>query len=259
MTGQATTYREHFTIRKKINIDDMVREITATKSEESPRVITQPDPFAALLATIEKSKDNKNLKKVEGLSFDVAASKIESILKRLTKNENIKYNTNNKEILGNLALYFLNDSSCKYDLSKGLYLYGNTGSGKTTILKAFSLFTKVTRIKKFRIASAKEIVRKVTFENNAASLESYTLAAGSQGEWAIDDLGHEHECNVFGTKINCLEIVLTARYDRGLLTHCTSNLKPARIKEMYGQRLFSRMHEMFNFIEIKEADHRIKQ
>lgn len=213
------------------------------------------NPFEKRAALI-KEVQAKPLRKIEGLSFEMAASGFEHILKALTGKQELNYKKGTKDILGHIVYYLINDESSDYDLRKGLFFFGNTGTGKTTLLKACSEFTRTTRVKAFKIRSAKEVVNNILSDGNAKSLENYTQITEPYN-FGFDDVGHENECTIFGTRINAIEEILTARYDRKLLTHCTSNLTPDRIKEYYGQRLHSRLHEMFNIILINGEDFRI--
>ena len=56
----------------------------------------------------------------------------------------------------------------------------------------------------------------------------------------------------YGNKVNVIEEIILDRYDlfrkHHLITHITTNLDVEDIKEKYGERVLSRMYEMFNFI-----------
>jgi DNA replication protein DnaC len=51
--------------------------------------------------------------------------------------------------------------------------------------------------------------------------------------------------------------ILLSRYDlfvnRKMLTHITTNLSSSEIEELYGERVRSRMREMFNLIAFNES------
>jgi len=216
----------------------------------------QYDPFDRVVNQIVKNKAKNKLRQIEGLTFQNASHGFQRIAKEIINTDKLSFDDDTKEKIRQLIYYFMNDEKCEFDLTKGLFLYGNTGTGKTTLLRCFSAFTRVTRLKEFKIVSAKKIVNDVLSEGNASSLSKYSVVA-DQIDYGFDDVGHENECNIYGTKVNCLEEILTARYDRKLLTHCTSNLIPDKVKSFYGQRLYSRLYEMFNIIQVKGKDHRI--
>ncbi len=245
---------------KSVTVDELIREMERQpKKERQPKQenaqVEVINPFNKVLKEFNRPK---KLKTVEGLTYKYAANNFMEILMRLTGKEKLEFDKKKKEILRDLVLYFMNDPKSKYDLSKGLYLYGDTGTGKTTILEAFSRFAKGTEIKKIKLVSAKEIVSEVIMSSDASSLRDYTQRRFLYGyDFAFDDLAQEQECKIYGTKVDCMEMILTARYNKQLLTHCTSNLKPERIKEKYDKRIYSRFHEMFNFIHIEGKDHRI--
>lgn len=68
--------------------------------------------------------------------------------------------------------------------------------------------------------------------------------------WAFDDLGYESMGKHYGKELNVLEDVLELINTRKTwrVMHATSNLSSAQLKEKYGDRIFSRMRMMFNFI-----------
>ncbi len=219
----------------------------STKSIESIA-----NPFDLTVGAIE-AKTKKVLPKLDWLSRKEAAKEFMRIFKARAPNGKLTEET--KEITKNLVLYFLNDEASKYDLNRGIYLYGPTGTGKTTLMQCFADFTHTTRLKYFRMRSSKQIVSEVLSKGDSIELLKYSDSKTIH-DLAFDDLGHETECKIYGTTINCLEDILVARYEKKLLTHCTSNLTMDFVKKRYGQRLESRMYEMFNIILINGEDKR---
>ena len=56
----------------------------------------------------------------------------------------------------------------------------------------------------------------------------------------------------YGNDANIMAEILLSRYDlfirQGMLTHATTNLSASELEAIYGNRLRSRMREMFNLI-----------
>ncbi|WP_203532575.1 P-loop NTPase family protein [Draconibacterium halophilum] len=70
--------------------------------------------------------------------------------------------------------------------------------------------------------------------------------------YCFDDLGVEQVQKYFGNECNVMGEILLSRYDlfvsKGIPTYLTTNLSASEIEEKYGNRVRSRMREMFNLI-----------
>jgi DNA replication protein DnaC len=73
----------------------------------------------------------------------------------------------------------------------------------------------------------------------------------------IDDIGLENkESKYYGESSDVLGELLLDRYDIFLddryrkLTHATSNLDSKKLKDVYGERIYDRFKELFNFIPL---------
>ncbi len=73
----------------------------------------------------------------------------------------------------------------------------------------------------------------------------------------FDDLGTETSSKYFGNDCNVMAEILLTRYDlfkeKGLITNITTNLTSSEIESQYGNRLRSRMREMFNLFGYEES------
>lgn len=147
----------------------------------------------------------------------------------------------------------------------GLWLYGEPGNGKTTLMRAFMQvfhFLKDRRHFAFmgeywkpvlRFKTAKEIVdiRKEKPRDFYDLAEEYVLC--------IDDVGTEPaEIQDFGNIITPMVDLLLVRYDMRLFTIVTSNIAPEKIKERYGARISDRCREMFVPIRFNGPTYRFK-
>ena len=76
--------------------------------------------------------------------------------------------------------------------------------------------------------------------------------------YCFDDLGTENNLKYFGNECNVMAEVLLSRYDlfisRQLITHITTNLSAPEIEAVYGNRVRSRMREMFNLINFNQGN-----
>ncbi len=161
------------------------------------------------------------------------------------------------DIVENMALYFANDASFnlrgqKYSLKKGLLLKGTYGVGKTSILKAFRELKPTVN---FGIKSTIEIV-KMFDEGGVGVIDKYSKI----GEFCFDDLGTEKDGKNYGNTQNTFKDIMELRYNRfksiGTRTHVSTNLDANQFKERYGERMESRLYEMFNVLVFKGTDYR---
>lgn len=160
-------------------------------------------------------------------------------------------------------------------LSKGLLIAGNFGTGKTWMMKLFAKNARQT----YWIRSAKEIAQGYlnsgkkrsdgSFEDKKIPIEFIELFQNAVNDAAvfyqplsglcIDDLGSESKKNNFGNIMNVVGDLIEERYynkNYGLFLHATTNLSSEELKEFYGERVTSRMREIFNFIELPGNDRR---
>ena len=178
------------------------------------------------------------------------------------------WESDSEEIFKKIVRYFIGDSSGVYDLSKGIYLFGGFGLGKTLLMHTFQEFTKLVedRLKKadvyftkrsFKFNPCKDIAMEIQRTAKTDSLNQYMTEIR-----CFDDLGNEDEKKIYGNDVNSMAEILLARYNRyqsgGEITHVTSNVAPHECSEVYGDRVGSRMFEMFNHVYLDGSDKRKK-
>lgn len=157
----------------------------------------------------------------------------------------------------NLCCYFANDSRSAYDLNKGLLLMGSVGNGKTTIFKLFS----ANQNHSFRVVSMLDISfdYKTSGEPGVKPYGvNYTIAPNTYGKvssgYCFDDVGTEEvPCRHFGESKNIFSEVIQIRYNNKHLvpfnsTHVTTNKNEKDLRELYGERTYDRLKEMFNVV-----------
>ena len=142
------------------------------------------------------------------------------------------------------------------DIQKGILLSGPIGSGKTSIMKLLRFI--VPHKRQYKIIPCRNTV----FSFNLLgfkTIEDY----GNEGYYCFDDLGLEPSGRHFGKDCNVMGEILLSRYDMysktlslrvqsRSLTHATTNLNAKELEERYGNRVRSRMRELFNLIAFHE-------
>ena len=151
------------------------------------------------------------------------------------------------------------------DLKRGIYIAGNTGSGKSWCLEIMREYARAIGFTiKFQseenvspllwsICRADELCREFAERGDIQKFKTRSILA-------IQDFGQEQEETLYmGNRMNVLQQVLEYRGDQdGQLTLITSNLKLSGelIKKFYGDKAQSRLFEMCNYFEIKGTDRR---
>lgn len=172
-----------------------------------------------------------------------------------------------RPIIQNLIRWAIQSDECEWELRKGIYLMGPTGTGKSMLMSAMQYLTEAARLPtRYRIAKTALIAKATQDAAYADERRARSIAADLsslyRSAWCFDDLGEDNEpisLKLWGNDTPIMSPILSHRYDLhladGTITHATSNLKltspdPAEttIETRYGTRIKDRMKTMFNFI-----------
>lgn len=203
-------------------------------------------------------------KSLTGTNYDYA--KVITWLRKAGEDhlgKNFEIPENEKAIVFGMLAWFLEDETVakemNIDLKKGIMLSGPIGCGKTTL---FQLMRKLPKGRKnFLMTSTRQIVSEF-IQSGYEILENYSRGklynySRTSKNYCFDDLGSEAASKYFGNDCNVMAEILLTRYDifkeKGILTHLTTNLTATEIEEIYGNRLRSRMREMFNLFGYDES------
>ncbi|WP_422351020.1 ATPase [Flagellimonas sp.] len=154
-----------------------------------------------------------------------------------------------REIIYKLCLYFIRDkarcSSYGIDIDKGILLSGPVGCGKTSLMKLMKHM--VPHRRPYDVIPCRNIV----FGFNHVGYKVIGDYGNSQS-FCFDDLGVEPVGIHFGKECNVMGEILLSRYDlftsHKRKTHATTNLNAQELEERYGNRVRSRMRQLFNLM-----------
>ncbi len=159
-------------------------------------------------------------------------------------------------IVYKLIAYFLKDEQACFqlgiNLNKGILMSGPVGCGKTSLMNLMKFLTPVEY--KFIVKPCRD----VSFEfikDGYEVIHRYSRGKLEQLDpkiYCFDDLGLENNLKYYGNECNVMAEILLSRYDlyisRRIQTHITTNLSASEIEAQYGNRVRSRMRELFNLI-----------
>jgi DNA replication protein DnaC len=138
------------------------------------------------------------------------------------------------------------------NLSKGVFLCGPVGVGKTSLIRIFRELVHFES--RFLIKPCRDI----SYEYSSLGAEiifKYSkkhFKNDNPCSICFDDLGIEPNSSFFGLKSNVMREVILSRYDlfiiNGMITHFTTNLDADGIEKIYGFEVRSRIREMCNII-----------
>lgn len=161
------------------------------------------------------------------------------------------------EVINKLLTWFLRDEKAaqhfNINLNKGILLTGPIGCGKTSLFALIRLL--LPQEQRFAIKSCRE----VTFDfikDGYEIIQRYSTNAYNSNDKprtvCFDDLGAETTLKYYGNQCNVMGEILLSRYDHfinaDMITHATTNLSASELENYYGNRVRSRMREMFNLI-----------
>ena len=159
-------------------------------------------------------------------------------------------------IIFKLIAYFMKDeATClqyNLNLNKGILLSGPVGCGKTSLMNLMKYLAPAER--KFFVKPCRDISFEF-IQDGYQIIHKYSKGKLYESEpktICFDDLGTENNLKYYGNECNVMAEILLSRYDlftnKKLQTHITTNLSAPEIENHYGNRIRSRLREMFNLI-----------
>lgn len=190
---------------------------------------------------------------------------------------NFKCDNDNAFTYSNLIRWALADPSCKAidpesgevidaDLSKGIYICGKTGTGKSLALDLLREFASKCRGHGCVFNGNYE---NLSWQNYRADDIVDRFCEGESLRWmkkatmlGIQDLGSEPtEAIYMGNRHELLRLILESRADYSTMTFVSSNfpMLSTELRQKYGDRVQSRCREMFNYYVLGGEDRRTRK
>lgn len=152
-------------------------------------------------------------------------------------------------IIKKLCHYFIRDyENCKQhniDPDKGLLLSGPVGCGKTSLMRLLKHIVPFQ--KPYSLIPSRNIV----FGFNHLGYKTIQDYGNSQF-FCFDDLGVEPMGRHYGKDCNVMGEILISRHElflkHNIKTHATTNLNAEELEDLYGNRVRSRMRQLFNLV-----------
>ena len=155
-----------------------------------------------------------------------------------------------------LMIYAIRDevtaAAMDLNIQKGIILSGPVGCGKTSLMFLMNYFFQQGYDYKIKPC------RDIAFDFAAKGyevLDAFTKLKGTQvrlNAYCFDDLGTEKQIKHFGNECNVMAEIILTRYDNFIhnktITHITTNLSASEMEMFYGDRVRSRLRQMFNLI-----------
>lgn len=158
----------------------------------------------------------------------------------------------------NLLKYFINDATGAYLLHKGLFVFGQNGTGKTEIMAAFSRFCEQEKLsKQFVFCSMSKV-----YADTRADKDYNPLELNQQHNRCFDEFGrHIGPVLRFGDHLDVNEAIIEARYERfrryGQFTHFITNMAPNEGEGNFSPMVFDRLRSMCTSVAFTGKSRRV--
>lgn len=184
-------------------------------------------------------------------TLDMSFDEVKHIFWRIFKEgiekaaKNFVIDGNLIEVLPELIKHATNDITGAYPLTKGIYLYGGVGIGKSNIIESLRAFSLAIVFKKFSIVNVSDLSIQIKIKKDYSVLEKY-----ESGRWCFDDLGADNTVNTYGNTDDISKLLLFSWYEhqhkQNITLYATGNEDPETLFDRYQDARFAdRFRELF--------------
>lgn len=170
--------------------------------------------------------------------------------------EKFRIREEDHEIIFKLITYFVGDTlnaeKLGIELQKGILLTGPIGCGKTSLMNLMRFVPPPER--NYTIKSCRDVSFEFIQEGYEVIVGYSRMSFNNSHPkiYCFDDLGAEQSLKYYGNECNVMGEILLSRYDlfvsQRMITHLTTNLSAIELENLYGNRIRSRLREMFNLV-----------
>lgn len=191
----------------------------------------------------------------------------ELLLKR--EKRNFEIDDDNKYAVDFFISYFSNAEKLKTlggKSHKGIYFYGGCGTGKSLFFEILEEIYKSYQNPGLRIKTVHTVgltdqyLSQLSRPKQLAPNDDSLYSKNRKGAIHFEDLGAENKLNHFGNSIEIMADLLQLRYSESRRALCktfiTTNFSPEEARNRYGERVYDRMFEMFNFVKLTGSSRR---
>ena len=204
--------------------------------------------------------------RVQWIELDAAKRIVWAELKRRLNVSGSKFiaEGNFSTVINGLILYFINSPDSPYDLFKGIYLHGEGGTGKSTIMAALQVLTNL-QSSEFATTRVPELIANI---KNNSKIDHFTHQY--YGIRCFDDIAFAPSFVVdYGNEINVMADIINRRYNHFLanrkITHFISNYSiemlevcvDGKNRQFFDTLIRSRIKKMCTEIQLIGNDKRL--
>jgi DNA replication protein DnaC len=169
------------------------------------------------------------------------------------------YVTKRPKIEEALAKYAIQDPSTPMELNKGILFTGIQGTGKSILMEAFC--KTLHKVQNWPVKEVDALELQRAYRRGGSDMTHMEDMISDSQMLYIDDISEEVDIsNNYGTKVFIGYELLSIRhrkwFKKGFLTFATSNASTEDLGEKYGDRIESRIPEMFNVFALQGDDMR---
>ena len=147
---------------------------------------------------------------------------------------------------------YTRDINAQIDEGKGVWLFGDVGTGKTTLAMLVSK-AALNAGRSVAIYSMPRLLAVLRDQIDEDGTRDYLDRLATVDLLHIDDLGAEYRTD---WAIEQLYSIINTRYEEQRALVVTSNLGPEELPEQLGERIVSRLNEMCEWVALYGADRR---